>query len=337
MARKKPEHPPVHRTDLLPSNLTAGKRAKVLELLDHYRAGAVLLGREQWRLFHETGRFDKNHDVDKTTFASVIGAANRVQMCRWQVVGQLQSWISNRANEFRDTVNRSSLSPDAKHMLHVVNRMGAWFLRGDVAMRETGKIIPPEVRKLARSIMRHVISRHRRPDLSRISMRLDHRAASLAAPTKATQGGKVGWWVNLSTMEKGRKIAIPLLIYKQHRLRTNRGKISNGVLVTEDRDSGQLMFGVVADMAKEYDASCSSYRPGRDVLALDFGMSTLFATSEGDLVGRDWLKRLRAYDATITSIARHVQRSGERPTTVGATGRRWPTSGASSAPRSGVC
>jgi len=28
MARKKPEHPPVHRADLLPSNLTAGKRER---------------------------------------------------------------------------------------------------------------------------------------------------------------------------------------------------------------------------------------------------------------------------------------------------------------------
>src|SRR5690606_176673 len=107
-----------------------------------YRRGAVLLGREQWRLFHETGRFNKNHDVDKTTFASVIGAANRVQMCRYQVVGQLHGWVSNRANEFRDAVNRSTLPPDTKHMLHVVNRMGAWFLRADVVMRETGEIIP---------------------------------------------------------------------------------------------------------------------------------------------------------------------------------------------------
>jgi len=138
MARQKPEHPPVHRTDLLPSTLTAAKRAKMLELLDHYRAGAVLLGREQWRLFFETGRFDKNHDVDKVTFAAVIGAANRVQMCRWQVVGQLQGWISNRANAFRDTVNRSSLDPATKHMLHTINVLGAWFRRGDVEKKDTG-------------------------------------------------------------------------------------------------------------------------------------------------------------------------------------------------------
>lgn len=60
MARKRPLHAPVMRTDLLPSNMTASKGAAVLALLRAYRTGAVLLGREQWRLFFETGRFDKN-------------------------------------------------------------------------------------------------------------------------------------------------------------------------------------------------------------------------------------------------------------------------------------
>ena len=308
--RRRKGQPQVMRCDLLPSNLTASKEARVRELLRAWRKGAVLLGREQWRLFFETGRFDKNHDLDKITFASVIGAASRVQMCRWQVVGQLQGWLSNRANEFRDTVTRSSLSPDVKHMLHTVNIMGAWFSRKELRMWGTGETIPPEVRKLARTIMRHVMSRHRRPDLSHISMRLDHRAAELEKPIKARQGGKVGWWVNLSTMEKGRKIAIPLLIYKQHRLRRKRGEISNGLQVNE-RD-GQLTFGVVTDMGEACAKSRAEYN-GHGVLALDFGLSTLFATSEGDLLGRDWLKRLRAYDARITSIARHVQRSGKRP------------------------
>lgn len=309
MARKRPEHPPVHRTDLLLSNLTAGKQAKVLDLLAHYRAGAVLLGREQWRLFHETGRFNKNHDVDKVTFATAIGAANRVQMCRYQVVGQLQGWISNRANDFRDTVNRSSLPPDTRHMLHVINRMGAWFLRADIAMKETGEIIPEEVRRLARSIMRHVMGRHRRPDLSRISMRLDHRAACLAAPTKATQGGKVGWWVNLSTMETGKKISVPLLTYDYHAKRP--GRVTNGVQVNLDRE-GRLTFGVVTDMGEACAKSRAEYA-GYGVLALDFGLSTLFATSEGQLLGQGWLRRLRRYDALLTLIAASQQRAGKKP------------------------
>ena len=182
MARTKPEHPPVHRTDLLPSNLTAAKETAVLALLRAYRRGVVLLGREQWRLFFKKGRFDKTFDEDKVTFAAVIGAANRVQMARWQVVGQLQGWISNRANEFRDTVNRSTLPPATKHMLHTVNVLGAWFRHGDVAMQgygtqgsHDGEVIPEPVRRLARSIMRHCMARHREPNLSRISMRLAPR------------------------------------------------------------------------------------------------------------------------------------------------------------------
>lgn len=309
--RSKDAPPPVMRCDLLPSNMTAGKGVRVRDLLAAYRKGAVLLGREQWCLFFETGRFQKNHDVDKTTFAAAIGAANRVQMCRWQVVGQLDSWLSNRANEFRDAANGSSLDPDTRHMLHVINRAGAWFARKDVVMRDTGEIIPDHIRRLARSIMRHVMGRHRRPDLSRISMRLDHRAACLSAPTKADQQGRVGWWVNLSTMRAGSKIAVPLLTYDQHRSR--KGRTSNGVLVTEGRDSGRLLFGVVTDIAEECAASRAAYQPEREVMALDFGLSTLFATDEGDQLGRDWLKALRRYDHRITGIARHVQRSGGKP------------------------
>lgn len=313
MARGRPKDapPPVMRCDLLPSNLTAGKKAQVLDLLNHYRAGAVLLGREQWRLFFESGRFNKNHDVDKKTFVALIGAANRVQMCRWQVVGQLDSWLSNRANEFRDVVNSSSLDPDTRHMLHVINRAGAWFAHKDVVMRDSGEIIPDHIRRLARSIMRHVMGRHRRPDLSRISMRLDHRAASLAIPVTADQQGRVGWWVKLSTMEPGKKIAVPLLTYDRHRSR--KGRTSNGVLVTEDLDTGRILFGVVTDIAEECAASRAAYQPEREVVALDFGLSTLFATDEGDQLGRDWLKALRKYDTRITTIARHVQRSGGKP------------------------
>ena len=308
MARAKPEHPPVYRTDLLPSNLTAAKETAVLALLRAYRRGAVLLGREQWRLFFETGRFDKTFDEDKVTFAAVVGAANRVQMARWQVVGQLQGWVSNRANEFRDTVNRSTLPPATKHMLHTINVLGVWFRRGDVVMKDTGEAIPDAVRRLARTIMRHCMARHHKPDLSRLSMRLDHRAGSIARPVKAMQGGAVSWWANLSTLEKGRKIAVPLLTYAYHDARP--GRVTNGIQVNE-RD-GRLTFGVVTDLGEACAKSRADY-DGHGVLALDFGLSTLFATSEGQLLGQGWLKHLKRYDALISMIAASQQRAGRKP------------------------
>ena len=75
-------------------------------------------------------------------------------MWRSQVVGQRGSRISNRTNEFRDVVTRSTPEPDTKHMLHVTNRLSAWFARHEIKMNDTGEIVP-DVRCLARSIMRH--------------------------------------------------------------------------------------------------------------------------------------------------------------------------------------
>ena len=308
MTKKKHKHLSVYRTDLLPSNLTASKKAQVLELIRAWRKGAILLGREQWRFFFETGQFDRMYDTDKITFASVIGNSCRVQMCRRQVVGQLQGWISNRANEFSEVVKHSTLNDDIKHMLHTINRTRTWFFRGDVVMRETGEIIPPEVRKLARSIMKHIMSKHNRPNLSRISMLLDERVAKLQKPIKAKQGGKVGYWINLSTMKKHKKIAVPLLTYDYHEKR--QGRVINGIQINERH--GELTFGVISDMSEVYAKSRAEY-DGHGVLALDFGLSTLFATNEGQLLGQDWLKQLKRYDAQITKIAASQQRAGRKP------------------------
>jgi putative transposase len=92
--------------------MTVTKEREIRAPLAAYWRGAVLLGRKQWRLFFAMGRFNKNHDADRVTFAAAIGSAARVQMYRRQVVAQLDSWPSNRANEFRDTVNGSNLDPD---------------------------------------------------------------------------------------------------------------------------------------------------------------------------------------------------------------------------------
>ncbi len=299
----------IYRTDLHHSNLTKSKQDAVLDLLAAYRKGAVALAHEQWRVFFETGRLNKNHDRDKITYSAIIGSAARVQMARYQVVGVLQSWLSNRANEFGDIVSGSSLRDEVKHQLRVINLRKAWFSRMDLSMKD-GTVIPAETRKLARSLMRHVMGQHRRPNLARISMRLDQRAGELSRPVRATQKGKVSWWINLSTLQKGSKVKIPLLTNPHHEKRV--GQVSTGIQINE-RD-GRLTFGVVTDIAEACAASRTAYAEDtRDPIALDFGLTTLFATSEGQLLGQNWLKQLKKYDRLISMIAASQQRAGKKP------------------------
>ena len=284
----------------------------------------------------ETGQFNKYHDLDKVTYKALIGTAARVQMCRAAVVGQLQSWISNRANDFRRVVagyEGHQLPDTTKHMLHVINRCQAWFKRTPLVMPDTadksiaGQVIPEDVRRLARALMRAVMARHRRPNLAHLSMVLDVRGGALLPPKTATQNGQVAYWAKISTMERGRTIQVPLLGSAYHTAR--QGTRTKGVSITRSPAHPHgLGFVVTTDIGAACAQSRAAY--GEQVktllargthhdgtqysesIALDFGLTVLFGTSEGQLLGQEWGKRLRAYDARIQAIASAVQRRGGR-------------------------
>ncbi len=293
----------IYRTDLLPHRMNAGKERKVRALLKAWRRAAVLQAREQWRLVFTTGRPSKRHDVSRTGYEEL--GTSYGQMVRWQVVGQIESWISNRSNEFRELVNASSLDPAVKHQLHFINRWQAWYDPKPLRMKD-GTEIPVEMRRLARTIFRRLLNRHRKPDFSRASMVIDQRCIALAPACRASAHPL---WARLSTLDKGRRIEVPLFTYDHFERRQGRRALSVQII---ERD-GRLEFGVMTDVAEAFAASREAYRPRCEAIALDLGLKTLFATDQGDMLGRGWLERLHACDRKITKLAAHRQRMGLKP------------------------
>lgn len=291
--------PAIYRTDLLPHRMNAGKVAKVRALLKAWRYAAMAEARFQWRLLFTEGRCNKQHkskDPDAR-----IGAAY-LQMIRWQVVGQIESWLGNRANEFRDLVNSSSLDPTVKHQLHFINRWQAWYDPKPLVMKD-GTEIPADVRKLGRTIFRRLLNRHAKPNLRRVSMIIDQRCIHL---TPANRASAFPLWARLSTLDKGKRIAVPLATYEHFDQR--HGKRAMSVQVIE-RD-GDLTFGIMTDVAASFEISKAAYRPRIEAIGLDLGLKTLFATDQGDLLGRGWLTRIQEYDRKITNLAAYRQQHG---------------------------
>ncbi len=295
----------VLRTDLLAHAMNPCKERQVMDLLRAWRRGAGSLGREQWRLFFEAGAFNKMHRSEReAALAKVVGAANRLQMVRYQVVGILDSYMTNRQNEFSRIVERSSLPRATKHQLHFVNRWMAWFGREPLTMKD-GTEIPGAVRTLGRHIMRHVLSRHRKPDFSRINMVVDQRAAAVRA---AEEASSFPLWLRLSTMERGRPIEIPLKVHAYFDVRPGTRKKTVQV---NERD-GRLYVGIVTDMAAACEAQKQAYHPRCEEIGLDWGLRTLFGTDQGDLLGQGFLRQLRVYDARISRLAAYRQKHGLR-------------------------
>lgn len=75
-------------------------------------------------------------------------------------------------------------------------------------------------------------------------------------------------------------------------------------------DEKSLKIGVCTDMSHVFQQSKTAYTPKCDAIALDLGLCTLFGTSDGDLLGRDWKTRLEGFDSLLKGIALHRQRLG---------------------------
>ncbi len=302
----------IHRTDLLPTAMNPGKEAAVRELLRAWRRAGRAVAADQWTRFFRDGGLRKNLSAAQEAAAPGVAAAKaeigaaRLQMVRYQVVGTLSSFIANRQNEFAEIIAQHEAFDDrTRHMLRVVNKAEAWFdRRRDVVMPDTGEPVPDDVRDLARRIMRHVLGRHRRPSFQRMNMVIDRRQATLA---EARHASAFPLWLRLGTLERGRRVEIPLQPHPYFERR--EGRRCQTVQVNEDRD-GRITVGVVTDVSAPFAERRAAYAPLRDDLAIDFGLSTLIATDAGDRMGRGALEHLERLDRRITRIARHRQKAG---------------------------
>ncbi len=105
---------------------------------------------------------------------------------------------------------------------------------------------------------------------------------------------------------------IPIKSYD--RFNARQGIRKQSFQIIEDRHTGEITVGVVTDVGETFKASREAYTSNaNEPLALDFGLKTLFTTEDGDLLGRDFMRKLQSLDKTLSGIARHVQRSGKKP------------------------
>ena len=112
-----------------------------------------------------------------------------------------------------------------------------------------------------------------------------------------------------------RRIHLPLHSFAFFEARG--GTVANTVQIIErgaDRGRpGEIVIGVVTDMEDVFADSRAAYQPVREELTLALGLATMFATPDGDLLGRAWREQLERHDRRINGLARKLQRQSIRP------------------------
>jgi sRNA-binding regulator protein Hfq len=166
----------MNRTYRLKHWANRGKQTKILAVFKEYRLTAKRIADHQWYLFFSENGFNKNHQVKDITSAL---SERYKQVCQYQVVGMLESYISNRKNDFINHVYNSSLTGQAKLELLYINKYGLWF-RNNVKIpvfnnngkkiKGKHKTIDTATIKLSRKIFKHILSKHRKPTMKHINM-----------------------------------------------------------------------------------------------------------------------------------------------------------------------
>ncbi|MCB1348035.1 MAG: zinc ribbon domain-containing protein [Paracoccaceae bacterium] len=78
-------------------------------------------------------------------------------------------------------------------------------------------------------------------------------------------------------------------------------------------DDGKLKAALTRDLTEVFSESRDAYHPLTDVLSLDFGLRSLFATNFGDLLGRGFLGKIEPVAKRADAEAARMQKAGKKP------------------------
>lgn len=274
------------------------KKLKIIDsILNEYRKTASAILKLYWSNFISTGTIPQF--IELSSIKSNLSERYK-QTCAAQVRGILMSYISNRQNDFKEIVYKSSLcDEDQKIKLLFINKHHKFF---DKVILMRKKDIELRTIKLARKIFHHLLKVNRLPRMNSISMALDEKVAMV---TESNKNSLVGYWVKLSTLEPRKPIMLPVAKNKYYE--AFKAKRANFIHLNKDRD-GNFFVSFIKDVAPEQVAFKT------DRVSIDLGLTNLLTFNDGSMYGRTYLSsRLKDYDKKISTLCARLQRNKVRP------------------------
>lgn len=313
------EEVPTYGAYLLPHRANRGKLRRLERVLHAYRRAAKALKPLHLRCFYQEGHLSRL--LEPTGIKSPL-SDRYLWVVSQHVVDVLSGHLEGLKERVRELVLGSSLEEERRRNLLTLNALGAWLWPEVLSALKEGRpfllrlgkdekgqgektfLIPPEDLHLLLALFRRARKERPWPRMSRLQLHLDGKVVRYAkrGEGKRAKATHFPAWLHVATLEKGKRVAIPLL--ENPHGEGVSGEWRNAFQIVFDEE-GVRIYRVKA-LAKR------TYTPRTERLALDVGLSPFLATDRGDLLGRGFLRMLLTYDAEIQAIARKAQREGRR-------------------------
>ena len=249
----------------------------------------------------------------KSTFPATRLVTSQKDLMAVAIEGQAQSWASNLKSRIARSLMRDDVLARAtglRRELLWLNSMRAWLLPYPAQVRllaaqparaDALRSLTPEASRMCAKLVRSYIARCELPDPLQLPLQVN-QLSSVMAGAQQTASPWAAHWLRISTLERGRRIELPVMANPYAEGRGGRRAQTFSLV---EREAGWYV------LATHYVASTPWEAHRTEVLGIDLGLRTLLSTSEGDLYGRGFLERLRCYDAQLQRLQKGLQGAGE--------------------------
>lgn len=248
-------------------------------------------------------------------------SARYVQEAYTQANATFTSYLGWLTRKVRGLITGSSLDDDTKTLFYRLNAQQKWYkktvtLDWDITpdnelLVPIGKNPQNDNMRISKAVdskdlwlLRRMVKKAKQwlnlPNLSRVT------SINLSAQTMELQpsGNSFAFWLNLATLEKGKRVLLPLTrnSYLEQELR--KGKLNKQVQV-KFKENGTIAVSPIIEQ------ETAELRTEGEDLGLDWGMVNLFTTSDGRRLGGKMLQKLRIYDKLLMQIQAELQQSNQ--------------------------
>ena len=261
-------------------------------------------------------------DIEKHAIQTPL-SARYVQCCYSQAYEAYSSWTALLVDQVKTYLGLSSIDDsliDGQPFLTTCYRINkdkrwyqtpilAWALDTDgnlvVPTKENPAVIELEVPAVIMKFMRRLVKQARKasslPDLPKVrTFKLDEKVATLEVTKNAHH---VDFWLKLSTLDKGKPIYIPLKNNPYYMKLLKTGERVPFVQVC--LKDGKLTVSPILAHEK------APLRTDGSELGLDFGMVTMFTTSNGERHGITSFNKLKIWDEILLKKTKELQAQGK--------------------------
>ncbi len=249
-------------------------------------------------------------------------SARYAQCCYQQAYESYTSWtalISNRIKEYLGSSSVDDVLVDGQPLLttcYRINKNHLWYNNPKLewAYGDNGELIvptkkhkpkvklvvPDEIMKFMRRLVKQARKSISLPNLSKVrTLKLNEKVAKLEVTKNAHH---VNYWLKLSTLDKYKTICIPLKNNPYYDRLLATGKRVHFVQIA--LKEGKLTVSPILAHNKV------PLRTNSDELGLDFGMVTMFTTSNGERHGITTFTKLKIWDELLLARTKELQAQG---------------------------